>query len=414
MTAFLVTYVSRSGRRRELTLEAESPASVRRTLRRRGILPTSLVRREATAAPTENPRRPSPSGWRDLFEGRVSIREKALFASKLSALVDAGVPLLRGLGLMASQQRSPRLRRAIRAMTADINEGETLGSSMRRWPAVFDNLMVAMVEAGEAGGVLDDTLRRLSRLLEDNAKLQNQIRSALGYPITVLVVAVAVFLGMTIFVIPTFATIFKDLNAPLPWFTVMMLSLSDLLRSAFSIVLVGILMIGVFFFRRFYATPQGRRQVDGLLLKLPLFGELLQKTATAQFCRTMGSLSRAGVPIMTSLDIVRETTSNSVVGDAILSCRNEVSEGIPLSAALNAKNVFPDLMVSMLAIGEETGDMDNMLSKVADFYEDEVSTSVKILTSMIEPFMIVLVGVIVGSILLAMYLPMFSVFQHVI
>jgi type IV pilus assembly protein PilC len=192
-----------------------------------------------------------------------------------------------------------------------------------------------------------------------------------------------------------------------------MLQLSSLLRSSFSIILLGILGISGYLFGRYYATPVGRRQVDGMILKLPLFGDLMQKTATAQFCRTLGSLSRAGVPILMSLEIVRETTGNSVISDAIQGSRNEVTEGIPISMAIATKRVFPELMVSMLAIGEETGEMDAMLSKVADFYEDEVSTAVKVLTSLIEPFMIVLVGIIVGSILLAMYLPMFSVFQHV-
>ena len=189
--------------------------------------------------------------------------------------------------------------------------------------------------------------------------------------------------------------------------------LSKLLRSSFSIFLVGGIILGIVAFTRFYATPLGRRQVDGILLKLPLFGDLAQKTASAQFCRTMSSLSKAGVPILMALEILHDTTSNSVVGDAISNSRNDISEGIPLSTALALKRVFPEMMVSMLAIGEETGEMDAMLSKVADFYEDEVTTTVKALTSMIEPVMIVLVGGIVGSILLAMYLPMFSVFEKI-
>jgi type IV pilus assembly protein PilC len=314
---------------------------------------------------------------------------------------------------MRTQQRSAKMRRALTAITNDVNQGETLGQSMRRWPQVFDTLTVSMVEAGEIGGVLDETLRRLAILLEQTARLQNQIRGALGYPIAVLVIAILVFLGMTIFLIPTFAEIFKQLGAELPIFTQMMLDLSNLLRSAFSIVLVGAIMLGVYFFSRFYATESGRRQVDGMILKLPLFGDLIQKTSTAQFCRTLSSLSRAGVPILQALEVVRETTNNTVIGDAILSSRNEVSEGLPLSSALRMKNVFPDMAISMLAIGEETGEMDTMLSKVADFYEDEVSTAVKTLTSLIEPVMIVLVGGIVGSILVAMYLPMFSIFDKI-
>jgi type IV pilus assembly protein PilC len=193
----------------------------------------------------------------------------------------------------------------------------------------------------------------------------------------------------------------------------MMLNLSNFLRSWKALILLGGLVGFAFWVVSTYNTPIGRRQIDGLLLKLPLFGELLEKTASAQFCRTLSSLSKAGVPILLSLEIVRETATNSVISDAIISCKNEVSEGMPLSAALRMKNVFPEMCVNMLAIGEETGEMDAMLSKVADFYEDEVTTMVKAMTSMLEPAMIVLVGIIVGSVLLAMYLPMFSIYEHV-
>jgi type IV pilus assembly protein PilC len=408
MTAFFVTYTTNSGRKRELTIQADNPASARRELRRRGILANTLVRKEVQAPPTS-----AGFDFRNLMEGGISIRDKALFASKLSALVDAGVPILRSLDLMRSQQRSTLFRKALTSMTKEVNQGESLGNSMRRWPQVFDNLTIALVEAGEAGGVLDETLKRLAILLEDNAKLQNQIKGALGYPITVLVIAIAVFLGMTIFLIPTFATIFDQLGAKLPLFTQLMLDLSKLLRSSFSFFLVGGIGIGAYMISRYYATPTGRRSIDALSLKIPLFGDLIQKTATAQFCRTLSCLSKAGVPILMSLEIVRDITSNSTIGDAISSSRNEVSEGVPLSAALEVKRVFPDMAISMMAIGEETGEMDAMLSKVADFYEDEVGAAVKAMTSMLEPVMIVLVGIIVGSVLLAMYLPMFSVFEHI-
>ena len=412
MTTFLVTYATRSGRMREMTLEASSPAEARRGLRSRGILPTTLVRKESNKPVLTN--KPAQAiEWSRLFESKISVKEKALFANKLSALVDAGVPIMRSLDLMHRQQKSALFRRALTAMTAEVNQGSSLGSAMRRWPKVFDNLSIAMVEAGEAGGVLDETLKRLAKLLEENARLQNQLKAAMGYPITVLVIAILVFLGMTIFLIPTFAEIFDQLGAELPVFTQMMINLSKLLRSSFSIFLVGGIILAIYAFTRYYATPVGRRQVDGIFLKLPLFGDLLQKTASAQFCRTMSSLSKAGVPIMMSLEILHDTTNNAVVGDAIKNSRNDISEGVPLSTALALKRVFPEMMVSMLAIGEETGEMDIMLSKVADFYEDEVSTAVKTLTSLIEPVMIVLVGGIVGSILLAMYMPMFSVFEHI-
>jgi len=412
MTTFLVTYATRSGRKRKETLEASSPAEARRNLRSRGILPTTLIRKE-TNNPVASNKPAQAFNLGEFFEAKISIKEKALFANKLSAMVDAGVPIMRSLDLMRRQQKSALFRRALAAMTDDVNQGGTLASAMRRWPKVFDNLSIAMVEAGEAGGVLDETLKRLAKLLEENARLQNQLKAAMGYPVTVLVIAILVFLGMTIFMIPTFADIFAQLGVELPVFTQMMLNLSKLLRSSFSIFLVGGLAIGIFIFSRYYATRLGRRQVDGVLLKLPLFGELLQKTASAQFCRTMSSLSKAGVPILMSLEILQDTTSNSVVGDAISNSRNDISEGMPLSTALALKNVFPDMMVSMLAIGEETGEMDAMLSKVADFYEDEVTTTVKTLTSLIEPMMIVVVGGIVATILVAMYLPMFSVFENI-
>lgn len=436
MPSFSATYTTRAGQTRQLRLTAADAASARRDLRRRGIVPSALELVDSAsgrgrggaataAAPrsTAGPGTPAGSGTpattvfgldlSGVLEARPGIREKALFANKLAALVDAGVPIVRSLDLMARQQRMPLFKRALTAVSTDVNQGGSLGAALRRWPKVFDKLTIAMVEAGEAGGVLDESLRRLAKLLEGNAKLQNQIKGAMGYPVAVLVIAVLVFLGMTIFLIPTFAGIFEDLGAELPLFTQLMVDLSKLLRSSFSLLLVLVLTVAAWLFSRYYATSDGRRRVDGLLLQLPLFGDLIQKTATAKFCRTFSSLTRAGVPILLSLEIVQETAGNAVIADAIVASRQDVQEGIPLSVALGRKQVFPDLALSMLAIGEETGQMDTMLSKVADFYEDEVEAAVKALTSMLEPAMIVIVGGIVGSILLAMYLPMFSIFDQI-
>ena len=429
MATFLATYTNARGQERQLQLQAANLQEAKRDLRRRGIRPNSLepgrgdisssTTTPAPAASTATIRAAGAaktgggSSLQKLLEAKPGIREKALFASKLSALVSAGVPIVRSLSLMSTQQKMPLFRRALESITAEVNQGGSLGSAMRQWPQVFDKLSIAMVEAGETGGVLDETLKRLAKLLEDNARLQNQIKGAMGYPVAVLTIAILVFLGMTIFLIPTFAGIFEDLGAELPLFTQLMLDLSKLLRSPFSLVLAAGLAIGTWLFSRYYSTYNGRRRVDAVLLKLPLFGDLLQKTATAQFCRSFSSLSRAGVPILLSLEIVRETTGNSIISDAITSSRNDVLEGIPLSVALARKQVFPEMAVSMLAIGEETGGLDAMLAKVADFYEDEVAAAVKALTSMLEPAMIVIVGGIVGSILLAMYLPMFSIFDQI-
>ena len=419
MPSFIATYAGPSGQPRDLKIKAGDLAEARKQLRRWGIRATNL-----RAATSDQQDRSKDTGNAEgkgflsinlntAFEKPPGVKEKAVFASKLAALVDAGVPIVRSLDLMATQQKLPMFKRALTKVSLDVNEGIALGSAIRQWPKVFDQLSVAMVEAGEAGGVLDEALKRLAKLLEDNAKLQNQIKGALGYPVAVLVIAILVFLGMTIFLIPTFAGIFEDLGAELPAFTQLLVDLSDLLRSPIALYMVGVLLLGIWLFARYYSTHKGRRVIDRLILKLPLFGELILMTATAQFCRIFSSLTRAGVPILMSMEISSQTAGNSIISDAILASRGMVQEGVLLSTSLIRQNVLPDMALNMLAIGEETGEMDKMLSKVADFYEDEVEAMVKALTSMLEPAMIVVVGGIVGSILLAMYLPMFSVFDQI-
>ena len=424
MATFTATYTSATGQERTLTVKANDVATAKRQLRRRGIKATELRASETGSGRNRKKEPPakadgtSGGSWLSIdlgeaFQKPPGVKEKAVWASKLAALVDAGVPIVRSLDLMATQQKLPMFKKALTAVGMEVNQGTAMGAAMRQWPKVFDQLTVAMVEAGEAGGVLDESLKRLAKLLEDNARLQNQIKGALGYPVAVLVIAILVFLGMTIFLIPTFAGIFEDLGAELPVFTQLMVDLSKLLRSSAALVFAGALLVAVWLFNRYYATDKGRRVVDRLMLKVPLFGDLIMKTATAQFCRIFSSLTRAGVPILMALEISSETAGNSIISDAILDSRALVQEGVLLSTALTRQKVLPDMALSMLSIGEETGEMDQMLSKVADFYEDEVSTSVKALTSMLEPAMIVVVGGIVGSILLAMYLPMFSVFDQI-
>ena len=408
------------GRTRTVTLNAASPDDARRQLRKSGlrVQEIQLVTDNNGVDSDDKGKEPQTKSnllqsLEEALQKPPGVKEKAVWASKLAALVDAGVPIVRSLDLMATQQKLPMFKKALTAVGLEVNQGTAMGAAMRQWPKVFDQLTVAMVEAGEAGGVLDESLKRLAKLLEDNARLQNQIKGALGYPVAVLVIAILVFLGMTIFLIPTFAGIFEDLGAELPLFTQLMVDLSELLRSSAALVFAGALMVMVWMFSRYYATHKGRRVVDRLMLKVPLFGDLIMKTATAQFCRIFSSLTRAGVPILMSLEISSETAGNSIISDAILDSRSLVQEGVLLSTALTRQKVLPDMALSMLSIGEETGEMDQMLSKVADFYEDEVSASVKALTSMLEPAMIVVVGGIVGSILLAMYLPMFTVFDQI-
>ena len=415
MASFIATYSGATGQPKSLTIKAADLTEARRQLRRRGIRATELKPAEQDSSSGDDN---DASGLRSidlnkLFEQPPGVKEKAVFASKLAALVDAGVPIVRSLDLMATQQKLPMFKRALTKVSLDVNEGIALGTAIRQWPKVFDDLSIAMVEAGEAGGVLDEALKRLAKLLEDNAKLQNQIKGALGYPVAVLVVAILVFLGMTIFLIPTFAGIFEDLGAELPAFTQLLVDLSKLLRSIVALYAVGAIFLGIYLFSRYYSTYDGRRTIDRLILKLPLFGDLILMTATAQFCRIFSSLTRAGVPILMSMEISSQTAGNTIIADAILGSRALVQEGVLLSTALIRQKVLPDMALNMLAIGEETGEMDKMLSKVADFYEDEVGAMVKALTSALEPAMIVVVGGIVGSILLAMYLPMFTIFDQI-
>jgi len=418
MAAFIASYSGPTGQPRTVTIKAANLAEAKKLLRRRGIRaedlrPVSPGNSQDTKTDGAEAGGLKSIDLNRMFEKAPGVKEKAVFASKLAALVDAGVPIVRSLDLMATQQKLPMFKRALTKVSLDVNEGIALATALRQWPKVFDQLSIAMVEAGEAGGVLDEALKRLAKLLEDNAKLQNQIKGALGYPIAVLVIAILVFLGMTIFLIPTFAGIFEDLGAELPAFTRLLVDLSALLRSSASLYAIGVILLAIWMLNRFYATHNGRRTIDRLMLKLPLFGELILMTATAQFCRIFSSLTRAGVPILMSMEISSETAGNAIISDAILASRAMVQEGVLLSNALIRQKVLPDMALNMLAIGEETGEMDKMLSKVADFYEDEVGAMVKALTSMLEPAMIVVVGGIVGSILLAMYLPMFTVFDQI-
>jgi type IV pilus assembly protein PilC len=418
MAAFIASYSGPTGQPRTVTIKAADVGEAKKLLRRRGIRADEL--RPVSHGNNQDTKQDEATGGglssfdlNRLLEKAPGVKEKAVFANKLAALVDAGVPIVRSLDLMATQQKLPMFKRALTKVSLDVNEGIALATALRQWPKVFDQLTIAMVEAGEAGGVLDEALKRLAKLLEDNAKLQNQIKGALGYPVAVLVIAILVFLGMTIFLIPTFAGIFEDLGAELPAFTQLLVDLSALLRSSVALYALGVILLAMWLLGRFYATHKGRRTIDRLVLKLPLFGELILMTATAQFCRIFSSLTRAGVPILMSMEISSETAGNSIISDAILASRGMVQEGVLLSNALIRQKVLPDMALNMLAIGEETGEMDKMLSKVADFYEDEVGAMVKALTSMLEPAMIVVVGGIVGSILLAMYLPMFTVFDQI-
>ncbi|MEH2325956.1 MAG: type II secretion system F family protein [Nostoc sp.] len=342
---------------------------------------------------------------------KVSVKDKAVFSRQFAVLMNAGVAIVRSLGVLSEQCSNTKLKQALIEISNDVQSGMNLSESMRKHPDCFDGLYVSMIQAGEVGGVLDEVLNRLAKLLEDVARLQNQIKSALSYPSVVGFIALAIFLGMTIFLIPVFAKIFTEIGTTLPPLTQFLMDASLFLRSPKVFILIAALIGAKIAYSQYSKTPIGRLTIDRLSLKLPLFGDLIQKSAVARFSRTFGSLTRSGVPILTCLEIVRDTSGNVVIANAIDAARIEIQQGGMISIALQKDSVFPAMAIQMISIGEETGELDGMLMKVADFYEDEVEQAVKGMTSILEPVMIVFVGGMVGTILLAMYLPMFKVFE---
>jgi type IV pilus assembly protein PilC len=343
---------------------------------------------------------------------KVTVKDKAVFSRQFSVMINAGVAIVRCLGVLSDQATNPKLKKALMAISAEVQQGVSLSEALGKHPDCFDDLYVNMVEAGETGGVLDEVLNRLAKLLEDMARLQNQIKSAMAYPVTVGILAIVVFFAMTIFLIPIFAKIFQDLGAQLPALTRAMLFISSVIRSPLILIPICTIAVIVFAIKQYYKTPTGRLQIDALMLKLPLFGDLNEKSAVARFCRVFGTLTRSGVPIMAALEIVCNTVGNKVIANAIHGAKMEIQEGGMMSLALQKANVFPQLAIQMMSIGEETGELDSMMMKVADFYEDEVEQAIKALTSVIEPLMMVGIAGMVAVILLSMYLPMFSIFDQ--
>lgn len=342
---------------------------------------------------------------------KVAIKDKAVFSRQFAALVSSGVAIVRSLGVLAEQCTNPKLQQALMDISNDVQSGMNLSDSMRKHPDCFDGLYVSMIQAGEVGGVLDEVLNRLAKLLEDVARLQNQIKSALAYPVVVGILATGIFVGMTVFLIPVFAGIFVGLGTELPPLTQFLMDCSVVLRSWKVLIIIGVIIAAKTAYGQYYKTPVGRIMIDRLSLKMPLFGDLIQKSSVARFSRTFGALARSGVPILTSLEIVRDTSGNQVVANAIDAARIEIQQGGMISIALQKEKVFPAMAIQMISIGEETGEIDGMLMKVADFYEDEVEQAVKALTSVLEPIMILFLGGMVGTILMAMYLPLFKVFE---
>lgn len=406
MPTYLARVRDAKGNAKKEKIVAESPGEARSALRQQGLFIQDIKQAQSFNLKTNFDFKQLQTALTS-----VSTKDKAVFSRQFAALVNAGVAIVRGLGVLAEQSTNPKLKQALLEISADVQQGVNLSEAMRKHPQCFDGLYVSMVQAGEVGGVLDEVLNRLAKLLEDTARLQNQIKSALSYPVVVGFIALGIFFGMTIFLIPIFAGIFKQLGTELPALTQFMLWISEILRSWRILVVIGIFIAAVIFYQQYSKTKIGRENIDRLSLKMPLFGDLIKKSAVARFSRTFGSLTRSGVPILTALEIVRDTAGNQIIANAVDASRRDIQQGGMISIALQKEQVFPAMAIQMISIGEETGELDQMLMKVADFYEDEVEQAVKALTTIIEPIMIVVLGGMVGTILLSMYLPLFKVFD---
>ncbi len=340
--------------------------------------------------------------------GRINTKKVAIFTRQFSVMLDAGLPLVQCLEILGEQEEQLKFRDIIGRIRTDVEAGMSLAEAMRKHPAAFDELFVNMVAAGEAGGILDVILQRLSTYLEATVRLKNQVKAAMIYPVTVIVIAVGVVWIILWKVIPVFGQLFSGLGGELPFLTRMVVAASKFV-GRFSPLIAIFLIVAFFAFRAYHKTYRGRRLIDGLLLKMPIIGLLIRKIAVARFCRTLATLTSSGVPILEGLEITAKTAGNAIIEDAIVAVRKSVEEGKTISGPLGETKVFPTMVVQMINVGEQTGALDQMLSKIADFYEEEVDTAVSGLVKLIEPLMIVVLGGIIGTIVTAMYLPLYTI-----
>ena len=344
--------------------------------------------------------------------GGIPSKELAIFTRQFSVMIDAGLPLVQCLEILGGQQENKTFAKVLQQTRMDVEGGASLADAMRKHPKAFDDLYTNMIAAGEAGGILDTILKRLATYIEKNVKLKAQVKGAMVYPgviFTVAAVAVAVLL---IFVIPTFQAMFASVNLELPLPTRIVIGASQLLINYWWVIL-GVIGAAVFGIRRYYATDDGKKRIDQMLLNAPVLGDLLRKSAVSRFTRTLGTLISSGVSILDGLEITAKTAGNRVIHDAVMASRQSIAGGETIAAPLEKSKVFPPMVISMIAVGEQTGGLDEMLSKIADFYDDEVDVAVGALLSLMEPIMIVVLGVIVGGMVVAMYLPIFDMVNAV-
>jgi type IV pilus assembly protein PilC len=377
-------------------MEASSEDLVRSNLNRLRITPTKIKKKP-----------------KDLFENvaflqpNVTQRDVILFCRQFSTMIDAGLPIIQCMDILYAQQENATFKKMLKNIKEQVESGATLADSLKKYPQQFDDLFVNMVSAGEAGGILDTILRRLSAYMEKAAKLKSQVKGAMTYPIVTMVIAVAVIAVILVFVIPVFQEMFADMGGALPPITQVVVAMSEFVKSKIHWIVIGIIIF-IFAFKKYYKTEKGRKLVDASMLKLPVFGMLIRKVAVAKFTRTMGTMLSSGVAILEALDIVAKTSGNKTVEQAIYTVRSGIAEGRTMADPLAESGVFPAMVCQMISVGESTGALDAMLEKIADFYEEEVDQAVDNLTSLIEPFMLVFLGVVIGTLVVAMYMPIFK------
>ena len=340
-------------------------------------------------------------------KGKVTSKDLVLFSRQLSTLVGAGVPIVQSLGILETQAENPAFKEVLAAVKADIEAGLSISDALKKHPEAFPDLYTSMIKAGELGGILDTILERLTTYMESSEALKAKVKSAMMYPAIVLSICAIVTCFLMVFVIPTFKNIFASFGAELPLPTQILINISDGMKHYWYLLIAT--PYGIYQgFIAFYKTAKGQKLVDGYTLRAPIFGIILKKVAVARFTRTLGTLIKSGVPIMQALETVAQTAGNVVIADAVLATRESIREGGHLSDPLKKSGIFPNMVTSMISVGEETGALDVMLSKIADFYDQEVDTAVKGLTPLIEPIVIVVMGVIIGTIVVAMFMPMFG------
>jgi type IV pilus assembly protein PilC len=339
--------------------------------------------------------------------GGVKTRDVVIFTRQFSTMINAGLPLVQSLSILAQQTENKTLKDITKAVVYDVEAGNTLADALAKHPKAFSGLYVNMVAAGEAGGILDTILMRLATFLEKNDALVRKVKGAMVYPAVIIAVAVIAVAVLLVFVIPTFSSMFASVSMELPLPTRIVIAASDVLTRWWWAIILGAVAL-VFGFRAYYGTPNGRKNIDGLLLRAPVLGDLLRKSAVSRFTRTLGTLISSGVSILDGLEITAKTAGNRVVHDAVMQSRQSIAGGETIAGPLQSSGVFPPMVISMISVGEQTGGLDEMLTKIADFYDAEVDVAVSALLSLMEPVMIVVLGVIVGGMVVAMYLPIFD------